>query len=303
MKDSVYHKPVMSAECMEGLNIKNGGVYVDATFGGGGHSKEILKRLKQGTLIGFDTDADAARNKIADERFVFINQNFSHLKRYLKLNGITKVDGILADLGVSSYQFDTAARGFSTRFESGLDMRMSQSSELTAKEILNTYPAEQLQRIFSEYGEVRNAKTLANHIETEREKKPFTTTQDFIARIADLVKGNEHRYLAQVFQALRMEVNKELEALEQLLQQSADVLDEGGRMVVLTYHSLEDRMVKNFFRTGKVSGEAEKDVFGNFSKPFQAINKKPITATAQEVNENPRARSAKLRIAERISKV
>ncbi len=301
MKGSAYHKPVMLAECMDALNIRNNGVYVDATFGGGGHSKEILKHLKEGMLIGFDRDTDAAENKINDERFVFINQNFIHLKRYLKLNGISKVDGILADLGISSHQIDIAERGFSTRYEGELDMRMDRESELTAKEILNTYSAEQLQQIFSEYGEVRNSKTLAHHIVTEREKKLFTTTQDFIARISDWVKGKESRYLAQVFQALRIEVNKELGALEQLLQQSAEVLNEGGRMTVLTYHSLEDRMVKNFFRSGNVRGEIEKDVFGNFSKLFKVVNKKPITAGAEELKTNPRARSAKLRIAERVS--
>lgn len=301
MKDSVYHKPVMLAECIDALNIKGDGVYVDTTFGGGGHSKEILKHLTKGTLIGFDRDADAAENKMNDEHFVFINQNFIHLKRYLKLNGFAKVDGILADLGISSHQIDTAGRGFSTRYEAELDMRMDRSSELTAKEILNTYSAEQLQQMLSEYGEVRNAKTLAQHIVTEREKKFFTTTQDFIARIGDLVKGKESRYLAQVFQALRIEVNRELEALEQLLQQSAEVLNEGGRMVVLTYHSLEDRIVKNFFRSGNVKGEIKKDVFGNFSKQFEVMNRKPITAGAEEVKANPRARSAKLRIAERMN--
>lgn len=300
MKDSAYHKPVMLVECAEGLNIKSNGVYVDATFGGGGHSKEILKHLTKGMLIGFDRDAEAVENKINDDRFVFINQNFIHLKRYLKFNGFSKVDGILADLGVSSHQIDTAKRGFSTRYEGELDMRMDKSNTLTAKEILNTSSAERLQQILSEYGEVRNARTLAHHIVTEREKRLFTTTQDFIARISDLVKGNERRYLAQVFQALRMEVNKELEALEQLLQQSAEVLNEGGRIAVLTYHSLEDRIVKNFFKTGNAKGEIKKDVFGNFSRIFQVINKKPITAGAQEVKINPRARSAKLRIAERI---
>ena len=212
------------------------------------------------------------------------------------------MDGILADLGVSSHQFDTAERGFSTRFDAELDMRMDKQAPLTAKDVLNTYSAEQLQQILGEYGEVRNAKTLALHIVMEREKRLFTTTQNFIDRISDLVKGNEHRYLAQVFQALRIAVNKELETLEELLKQSIEVLNEGGRMVVLTLlYSLEDRLVKNFFKSGNATGEVEKDVYGNFETPFKIITKKPLTASEEEVRENPRARSAKLRAAEKVT--
>ncbi len=304
MATSIYHKPVMLNECMEALNIKPNGKYVDVTFGGGGHSKEILSRLdKNGKLYAFDQDKDAAQNVPADDRLIFSYSNFREIRRFLKYydtdvsNGSNGYDGILADLGISSYQIDTAERGFSIRWEGNLDMRMNAQSEITAADIVNSYSQEKLQKVFSEFGEVRNSKTLAEKIINERTTSPFSTTTEFISRIESCIRGNRLRYLAQVFQALRMEVNQELQSLEELLKQSPDVLNKGGRMVVLTYHSLEDRMVKNFFKTGNISGEEEKDFFGNTNRPFTLVNKKPITASENEVRENPRARSAKLRVA------
>ena len=301
MDKPIFHKPVMLQECMEALNIQPTGKYADVTFGGGGHSNVILSKLNaKGKLFAFDQDEDAAKNVKHDERLVFISQNFRELRRFIKLydnDSTNGLQGILADLGISSYQIDTAERGFSIRYEGNLDMRMDSSLEKTAADILNAYSAEQLQNILSEYGELRNSKTLAQHIVEERISNPFTTTSDFIFRIDSCIRGHRPRYLAQVFQALRMEVNQELQALEELLMQSADVLAKDGRMVVLTYHSLEDRMVKNFFKSGNVNGDEDKDFFGNVTKPFTVLNKKPITASESEVKENPRARSAKLRVA------
>jgi 16S rRNA (cytosine1402-N4)-methyltransferase len=296
---SNYHNPVMLQECIEALNIKPNGTYVDVTFGGGGHSREIMKHLGEGgRLIAFDQDADAQQNKIEDERFEFVDQNFRYLKNFCRLHGALPVDGILADLGVSSYQFDQAERGFSIRFDAELDMRMNQSSELTAKQVVNTYAEADLHRIFGIYGEIQNAKSLARTIATARLNGPLNTIADLKNAIAGLIpRGKENKYLAQVFQALRIEVNQELEALKDFLTQTADVLATGGHLVVMSYHSLEDRLVKNFITKGKFSGEVEKDFYGNDQKPLEAVSRGAITATEEEIKENNRARSAKLRIA------
>lgn len=299
---STYHDPVMLSECLEGLSINPEGVYVDVTFGGGGHSRAILKKLAGGRLLSFDQDADAAANAALladDSRFTFIAANFRHIKRYLKLHKIEKVDGILADLGVSSHQFDTAERGFSTRFEAELDMRMNQHSDKTAKDILNDYSVADLQRILGRYGEVHNAKTAAEAIFAVRHNSPIETVNELkeaLFRYAP--KHREHKYFAQVFQALRIEVNDELSVLEDFLLQVPEVLKPEGRLVVMSYHSLEDRLVKNFINKGKFEGEVEKDFFGNELKPLRAITRKPIEPSAEEIARNPRARSAKLRIAE-----
>lgn len=294
-----YHTPVMLAECIDGLAIKSNGIYVDVTFGGGGHSREILKRLGVGgRLLAFDQDADARRNVPQDERLTFIDQNFRYLKNYCRLNNAVPVDGILADLGVSSHQFDQPERGFSTRFEADLDMRMDQSSAITAKEVLNTYSEEDLHRIFGMYGEIKNAKTLAHTVVTARLNSPIKTVSEFKEVIRKLIpRGKENKYMAQVFQALRIEVNQELDALREFLEQAADILKEGGRLVVMSYHSLEDRLVKNYINTGKFKGEVEKDFFGNPVKPFAAVTRKSITASEEEIEQNNRARSARLRIA------
>jgi len=289
----------MLQECIEGLAIRPEGTYVDVTFGGGGHSREILSHLnKYGKLLAFDQDADAKQNVPDDNRFVFIDQNFRYLKNFCRLHHAIPVDGVLADLGVSSYQFDQAERGFSIRFDAELDMRMNQKSALTAKEVVNTYPEAELHRIFGMYGEIQNAKSLANTIVTARLNKPLVTVADLKNAIANRIpRGKENKYLAQVFQALRIEVNQELEALKDFLIQSAEVLVSGGRLVVMSYHSLEDRLVKNFIARGKFSGELEKDIYGNDNRPFDAVSRGAITASEEEVKQNNRARSAKLRIA------
>ncbi|MTI32865.1 16S rRNA (cytosine(1402)-N(4))-methyltransferase RsmH [Xanthovirga aplysinae] len=297
-----YHQPVMLRECIEGLEIKPDGIYVDLTFGGGGHSRSILQGLENGKLFAFDQDVDAKQNAEAIENpcFTFIQANFRYLKRYLKLHGISKVDGVLADLGVSSHQFDVAERGFSTRFDAELDMRMDQDSELTAKKVINEYSEADLHRIFGMYGEVKNARSLASAIVTARINRQINTINDLKEILSRFVKrGKENKYYAQVFQALRIEVNQEMIVLEEALQQCADVIRPGGKLVVMSYHSLEDRMVKQFVQKGKFFGEVEKDFYGNELKPFQAKNKKPIVASQEEVAINNRARSAKLRIAER----
>ena len=296
-----YHTPVMLAECIEGLAIRPEGTYVDVTFGGGGHSHAILSRLdKYGRLLAFDQDADAQQNVIDDKRFVFIDQNFRYLKNFCRLHHAIPVDGILADLGVSSYQFDQAERGFSVRFDAELDMRMNRQSPLTAKEVVNSYPEAELHRIFGIYGEIQNARSLANTVVTARLHQPIVTVADLKNVIAQRIpKGKENKYLAQVFQALRIEVNQELEALKQFLVQSAEVLESGGRLVVMSYHSLEDRLVKNYIGKGKFSGEVEKDLYGNDNKPFEAVSRGAITASEEEIKNNNRARSAKLRIAVR----
>lgn len=301
--EQVYHVPVMLHECIEALDIKPDGIYVDVTFGGGGHSREILKKLgPKGRLIAFDQDPDAIKNAIDDERFVLVHQNFRFLKNYLRLQGVKEVDGILADLGVSSHQFDDASRGFSIRFDADLDMRMDQVSDLDARKVVNTYSEDELHRIFGMYGEVQNAKSLAKTIVTARLSKPINTIAELKEAIKKLVpKGKEHKYHAQVFQALRIEVNKELDALQEFLTQSPLVLKEGGRLVVMSYHSLEDRLVKNFMLKGKFRGEVEKDFYGNEIKPFRVLTRKAITASEEEVKNNNRARSAKLRVAEKIN--
>ncbi|MCJ8209401.1 16S rRNA (cytosine(1402)-N(4))-methyltransferase RsmH [Mucilaginibacter sp. RS28] len=294
-----YHVPVMLRECIEGLNIRPDGTYVDVTFGGGGHSREIMKYLgAKGRLLAFDQDADAQRNIIEDERFVFVDQNFRYLKNFCRLHGAVPVDGILADLGVSSYQFDQPDRGFSIRFDAELDMRMNQADSLTAKEVVNNYEEADLHRIFGIYGEIQNAKSLARTVATARLNTPINTVADLKNAISGLIpRGKENKYLAQVFQALRIEVNQELEALKDFLTQAAEVLAPGGRLVVMSYHSLEDRLVKNFIAKGKFSGEIEKDIYGNDNRPLEAVSRGAITASEEEIKENNRARSAKLRIA------
>lgn len=299
---SHYHVPVMLQKCIEGLAIKPDGVYVDVTFGGGGHSREILKNLgENGVLIAFDQDPDAKQNLINDKRFHFVDQNFAYLRNNLRLLGYRQVDGILADLGVSSHQFNEAGRGFSTRFEADLDMRMDKQGSLTAAIVLNTYAEEDLHRIFGQYGEVQNAKSLARTIVTGRMENEIKTLSDLKNLIANHIpRGKENKYMAQVFQALRIEVNAEITVLEQFLEQTVEVLKPGGRLVVMSYHSLEDRPVKNFLAKGKFKGEVEKDFFGNDQKPFSAITRKAITATEEELKNNNRARSAKLRIGEKL---
>ena len=296
---SKYHTPVMLQECIEALSIRQNGIYVDVTFGGGGHSSEILKHLgTQGRLLAFDQDADAKQNLINDKRFTFTDQNFRYLKNFCRLYDAIPVDGILADLGVSSYQFDQPERGFSIRFDAELDMRMDRQSALTAKEVVNNYSEAELHRIFGVYGEIQNAKSLANTIVAARLNAPINTVADLKNAISNRIpKGKENKYLAQVFQALRIEVNQELEALKDFLIQSAAVLVSGGRLVVMSYHSLEDRLVKNFIAKGKFSGEIEKDLFGNDIKPFNQVSRGAITASAEEIQNNNRARSAKLRVA------
>jgi 16S rRNA (cytosine1402-N4)-methyltransferase len=295
-----YHNPVLLKECIDGLNINPEGIYVDVTFGGGGHSREILKHLTTGKLYAFDQDDDAIKNKIDDERFVLIKQNFRYLKNFLKMYNALPIDGLLADLGVSSHQFDEAERGFSIRFDSKLDMRMDQNAKQTAADILNTYTEEDLKRIFRLYGEVDNAGYLASIIFHNRKDKAIETVNDLKVMITKCVKrGKENQYYAQVFQALRIEVNKEMDVLQEMLLQSLDVLKPGGRLVVISYHSLEDRLVKNIMRSGKFEGEVEKDFFGNQLTPFKQISKKPIVPSDEENKLNSRARSAKLRVAEK----
>ena len=297
-----YHNPVLLIESVDGLNIKNDETCVDVTFGGGGHSKEILKRLgEKGKLFGFDQDKDAEVNSIADNRFELVKQNFRYLKNYLKFYQAIPVDCILADLGVSSHQFNEGVRGFSIRFEGPLDMRMNQSNSLTAEKVINEYAEEELIRIFREYGELKNAKQLVFEIINQREVGRIKKTQELIDIVEKFVPGKlRNKFLAQVFQALRIEVNDELLALKELLEQSHEVLKKGGRLSVITYHSLEDRLVKNFFKIGKFEGELEKDFYGNPKLKFKQINRKPILPSDEEIKNNNRSRSAKLRIAEKL---
>ena len=301
-KEVCYHIPVMLNECMEGLAIKPDGVYVDVTFGGGGHSKEILSRLgKKGTLYGFDQDADAENNIPEDDRFVFVRSNFRYLSNFMRFHGETEIDGLLADLGVSSHHFDDKDRGFSFRFQGMLDMRMNTRAGKTAADILNTYPEEALSTLFYLYGELKNSRKLASVIVRARETKPLVTTDEFLALITPYIgKDKEKKMLAQVFQALRIEVNDEMRALREMLQQAMRLLKPGGRLVVMTYHSLEDRLVKNFFKSGNFEGTISQDFFGNIQSPFRLINNKVITPSSEEVEVNPRSRSAKLRIAEKL---
>ncbi|HEY4787104.1 MAG TPA: 16S rRNA (cytosine(1402)-N(4))-methyltransferase RsmH [Bacteroidales bacterium] len=298
---TTYHTPVLLCESIKGLNIQPGGVYVDVTFGGGGHSREILNHLKGGKLVAFDQDPDAMNNKIDHPGFILCNGNFKFLKNFLKYHGITHINGLLADLGVSSHHFDTVERGFTFQGDSLLDMRMNPLASITASEILNQYSGDQLRHIFKDYGEVENAHRLASVIVSRREAHPFSGSEQFIEAIKTCIpRGNENKYLAKVYQALRIEVNRELESLKSMLTQCNEVMLAGGRLVIITYHSLEDRIVKNFIKTGNFEGNAEKDFYGNVTAPFKAVNNKVIVATEEEVKSNNRARSAKLRIAEKV---
>ena len=303
MSTPAYHIPVMLDPCIEGLAILPNGVYVDVTFGGGGHSKAILAHLEGGQLFGFDQDSDALANAPQDPRFTFVQANFRDIKRYLRLHGIKQVDGILADLGISSHQIDAPERGFSTRFQGDLDMRMNQSAELSAKELLATADEARLHKILGMYGEIKNAKTLAQAIVAERSVKPFTTTEGFTAFLKRFApRGKEFKYYAQVFQALRIEVNDEMGALEELLLSAVELLKPEGRLVVMSYHSLEDRLVKSLMIKGKFQGEVEKDFYGNLLRPLEPVSRGAITASEEELALNPRARSAKLRVAKKVGK-
>jgi len=299
-----YHLPVLYKESLDGLAIRPGGVYVDCTFGGGGHSRGILERLgPQGRLYAFDQDSDARQNLPDDPRITFLPHNFRHLARFLRLHEVVHVDGILADLGVSSHQFDEAVRGFSYRFEGDLDMRMDQRQTLTAFDIVNTWPEQRLHKLFEQYGEVTNAKTLAKTIVAVRSSMSLRTINNFKTALNSMVKGNPNKYFAQVFQALRIEVNDELGALKDMLQQATGLLSAGGRIAIITFHSLEDRIVKNFFKKGSFEDEDPSDPFGQTTAHplLKAVTKKPVTAGEIELRQNPRSRSAKLRVAERIA--
>ncbi len=317
-----YHIPVLLDEVIEGLNIQPDGIYVDCTFGGGGHSKAILEKLSakarpdqsigRGKLVAFDQDDDARKNLPTgqtglpdDERIIFIPQNFRHLQRFLRLHNITAVDGIMADLGVSSHQFDKAERGFSIRYNADMDMRMDQRQTLTAFEVVNTYSEQQLHKLFEQYGEVTNSKTLAKKIVDVRKAASLKTIDGFKNAVREIVKGNPNKYFAQVFQALRIEVNDELGALKELLEQIPSLLKPGGRVAIITFHSLEDRLVKNFFRRGSFDEQAEENPFINTEKvsELKVITKKPVVATDKEQMQNPRSRSAKLRVAEKLQMV
>ena len=296
----MYHNPVMLNECIGGLNINPDGVYADVTFGGGGHSRAILDRLTTGHLYAFDQDEDAAANAFDDERFTFIPQNFRYFKNFIQLYHGGQIDGVLADLGVSSHQFDTPEKGFSTRFDGPLDMRMSQMTPNDAATVVNTYDHADLTRILRLYGEMQQPNLIASDIVMACENEPIETTEQLKAAVQRrLPRGKENKVLAQLFQALRIEVNQELEALSAFLTQCADVLKPGGRLVVMSYHSLEDRIVKNFMKTGNAEGKEEKDFYGNLLTPYHIITRKPIVPSDEETESNSRARSAKLRIAER----
>ena len=296
-----YHNPVLLKESVDGLNIIKNGTYVDATFGGGGHSAEILNRIgSKGKLIAFDQDKDALLNTIDDDRLLLINENFRHLKRFLRFYGYSKVDGILADFGVSSHQIDIPERGFSTRFDSKLDMRMDQDSELSAYNVINDYDEQTLKKIFWQYGELRQAPAIARVITEQRINKPIETTNQLIQLLERFLKNKrEYKILAQIFQAIRIEVNQEIQVIKEFLSQTTELIKEGGRLSVISYHSLEDRLVKRFIRNGLFEGEPERDMYGNFEVPFKRIGKL-ITPSEDEIKNNSRARSAKLRIAERI---
>jgi len=300
-EESAYHVPVLLHEVIEGLAIKPGGIYVDCTYGGGGHSKAILAQLNdEGRLFVFDQDEEAKQNVPDDERITFIPQNFKHIQRFLKMHKVAGVDGLLADLGVSSHQFDKGDRGFSIRFDAALDMRMDQRQTLTAADVLKTFTEGQLHQMLEKYGEVTNSKTLAKTISEQRVVAPLTTINEFKQAVHSVVKGNPQKYFAQVFQALRIQVNDELGALEALLNQLPELLNPGGRAAFITFHSLEDRLVKNFFRDGTFGDVQADDVYGGkIDNPLKIITKKPVTATAKELKRNSRSRSAKLRIAEK----
>lgn len=300
--DAVYHVPVLLHEVIEGLAIRPSGTYVDCTFGGGGHSRAILEKLDAGgKLVAFDQDADARRNLPEDDRVIFVPQNFRHLHRFLRLHGITEVDGLLADLGVSSHQFDEAGRGFSTRFDAALDMRMDQRQEKTAADVVKNYSERELHTLFEQWGEVTNSKTLAKTIVEKRAVMPLQTIEDFKAALSGIVKGNPAKYFAQVFQALRIEVNDEMGALKELLTQLAQVLKTGGRAAIITFHSIEDRLVKQFFKANTFEEEEDHPFLTKEKlRLLKPVNKKPIEASQEELKRNPRSRSAKLRVAEKI---
>lgn len=302
MSEMPYHIPALLTETVDGLNVKPDGVYVDVTFGGGGHSREIMRRLgKKGKLVSFDQDLDAYANRIDDPRFVFVRSNFRYLKNFLRYHGIEKVDGILADLGVSFHHFDVASRGFSFRMDGELDMRMNVKASQKASDVLNEYSEEDLTRVFRVYGELAQPQKMARAVVQAREEKPFVMVQDLLSVAEKLIaKERAKKELACVFQALRIEVNKEMDALKQLLMQSAEVLKVGGRLSVLSYHSLEDRLVKNFMKTGNFDGKVEKDFYGNVIAPLKMTSNKVIVPSAEEVELNPRSRSAKLRVAEKL---
>lgn len=301
-KDLAYHVPVLLKESVDGMNIHSGGTYVDVTFGGGGHSREILSRLNEGgTLLAFDQDEDAEKNRVNNPHFIFVRSNFRYLHNFLRYHGISQVDAILADLGVSSHHFDDSERGFSFRFDGKLDMRMNKRAGATAADIVNSYDEERLADVFYLYGELRNSRKIASAIQKSRSVKNISTINDFLEVLNPLFnREREKKELAKVFQALRIEVNQEMEALKEMLYAATAALKPGGRLVVITYHSLEDRMVKNIIRTGNVEGKAEKDFYGNLLTPYRQINNKVIVPDSMELDRNPRSRSAKLRIAEKI---
>lgn len=297
---SEYHNPVLLKESVDALIINPSGVYVDCTFGGGGHSREIINRIdEEGKLFSFDQDIDAVNNKIDDNRFELIEQNFRFLKNNLRIRGIKQVDGVLGDLGVSSHQFDTPERGFSTRFDGELDMRMNQNSKLSAKTIINEYEEEDLARVFYDFGELQGSYRLAREVVKARADKQIETIEELKQIFSFIPKMKENKFFAQMFQALRIEVNDEMAALKDMLSQSAEVIKPGGRLVIISYHSLEDRLTKRFMKNGMFEGEPERDVFGNWSAPFKPLQSKVIVPTQEEINVNPRARSAKMRIAVR----
>ncbi|PWJ42062.1 16S rRNA (cytosine(1402)-N(4))-methyltransferase RsmH [Sediminitomix flava] len=299
----MYHIPVMLEECLDWLKLEDRNTYVDVTFGGGGHSKAILERISNGKLVAFDQDQDAKKNadKIENEQFLFVQSNFRNLKRFLRLHNQIPVDGILADLGISSHQIDCGERGFSTRFDAELDMRMDQSAELSAKELIHEYDEADLIKIFKLYGELKNARKVASIITRERLNSSIETTGDLMRILSSCApKGKENRYFAQLFQAIRIEVNNEMGVLEEMLSQCAEVLKPGGRLVVMSYHSLEDRLVKNFMKFGNFEGKPEKDFYGNLIRPLKPNFTKPIVASSEEISQNRRARSAKLRVAEKL---
>ena len=301
MSPMEYHKPVLLKESVDGLAIKPDGVYVDVTFGGGGHSAEILKRLgPEGKLYAFDQDPDALANTIKDDRFTLIDENFRFLKRFLRFNGVKQVDGILGDFGVSSHQFNEAERGFSTRFDAKLDMRMNQRSKLSAYQVINEYDEKELRRIFYDYAELKNAPKLAKVIVSERKNKPLETSDELNALLKPLLfRGKENKILAQIYQAIRIEVNEELDVLKEFLMQTEEVVKQGGRLSLISYHSLEDRLVKRYIRSGLFEGQPEKDMFGNVEVPFKKVNGL-IVPTKEEIELNNRARSAKLRVAVKL---
>lgn len=296
-----YHNPVLLKEAVDGLNVNPDGVYVDVTFGGGGHSKEILKRLgDKGKLFAFDQDQDALKNTIDDDRFTLINENFRYVKRFLRFYGVKQVDGVLADFGVSSHQFDVAERGFSTRFEADLDMRMNQQNELSAFQVVNKYEEDELKQVLFQYGELRSAPAMARAIVEQRELQPIVTSEELKATLKKfLPQGHENKVLAQIYQAIRIEVNQEIEALKEFLEQTPELLKEGGRLSLISYHSLEDRLVKRFIRNGMFEGEPVRDLYGNFEVPLKKVNGL-VVPSKEEIKNNSRARSAKLRIAEKI---